>query len=52
MQALRSQNWQLANAILLEVDGLESILGEVRGRRALLMPLSSPDDSDELTSVK
>lgn len=36
MQALRNRNWQLANAMLIEVDGLESILNEVRGRRAVL----------------
>ncbi|MDD3181941.1 MAG: molecular chaperone DnaJ [Alphaproteobacteria bacterium] len=51
MQALRSQNWQIANAILLEVDGLESILGDVRSRRsALTLPRGA--GSDELTSVK
>ena len=51
MQALRSQNWQLANAILLEVDGLESLLGDARSRRSTLgTPPGS--GSDELTSVK
>lgn len=33
MQALRGQNWQLANAMLIEVDGLEGILNDVRARR-------------------
>jgi len=51
MQALRSQNWQLASAILLEVDGLEAILGDVRGRRSVLAPQCGPN-GDELTSVK
>ena len=51
MQALRSQNWQLANAILLEVDGLESILGDVRARRGSMTTQPSPG-SDELTRVK
>lgn len=51
MQALRTQNWQLANAILLEVDGLEAILGDVRSRRSsLTLPRGS--GNDELTSVK
>jgi len=36
MQALRSQKWQLANAILMEVDGLEGILSEARKRRSTL----------------
>lgn len=34
MQALRGENWQQANDTLVEIDGLESILGEVRSRRA------------------
>ena len=34
MQALRGQNWQQANATLIELDGLESILGDVRARRS------------------
>ncbi len=38
MQALRGQNWQQANATLVELDGLESILGDVRSRRTQLMP--------------
>jgi len=36
MQALRGQNWQLANTALIELDGLESILGDVRSVRARL----------------
>lgn len=36
MQALRGQNWQLANEALIELDGLESILGDVRSVRARL----------------
>ena len=51
MQALRGQNWQLANAILLEVDGLETILSDVRTRRSAL--ISPPTGGhEELTSVK
>ncbi len=38
MQALRGQKWQEANAALLELDGLEAILGDVRTRRLKLMP--------------
>lgn len=33
MQSLRQQNWQSANATLLELDGMESILTEARGKR-------------------
>ncbi len=33
MQSLRQQNWQSANATLLELDGMESILAEARGKR-------------------
>ena len=36
MQALRGQNWQLANTALIELDGLESFLGDVRSVRARL----------------
>jgi molecular chaperone HscB len=52
MQALRTQKWQLANAILLEVDGLESILSEVRNRRTTLAANHRPEGGDDLTSVK
>ena len=52
MQALRSQNWQLANAILLEVDGLETILDEVRGRRASLASSAPPVSADDITRIK
>lgn len=38
MQALRGQKWQEANAVLIELDGLEAILGDVRTRRTKLMP--------------
>lgn len=39
MQALRAQNWQQANATLLELDGLEGILSHVRARRTqIAMP--------------
>ena len=34
MQALRAQDWQQANRTLIEVDGLENILGDVRAKRA------------------
>jgi molecular chaperone HscB len=34
MQALRGENWQQANATLIELDGLEIILGDVRVKRA------------------
>jgi molecular chaperone HscB len=34
MQSLRGQNWQSASATLIELDGLESILGDVRSKRA------------------
>lgn len=52
MQALRSQNWQLANAILLEVDGLESLLSDTRARRTTLAQLTPSGDHDEISSVK
>ncbi|MER2520076.1 MAG: molecular chaperone DnaJ [Bdellovibrionales bacterium] len=38
MHALRGENWQQAKAALSELDGLEAILGDVRSRRAALMP--------------
>jgi len=38
MQALRGENWQQANVTLTELDGLESILGDVRARRSQLAP--------------
>lgn len=38
MQALRGQKWQEASATLVELDGLEAILGDVRSRRTKLMP--------------
>jgi molecular chaperone HscB len=38
MQALRGENWQQANATLVELDGLESILDSVRTRRDKLTP--------------
>ncbi|MGB9152851.1 MAG: molecular chaperone DnaJ [Alphaproteobacteria bacterium] len=38
MQSLRGENWQQANQTLIELDGVESILDEVRGRRSELMP--------------
>ncbi|HUY68521.1 MAG TPA: molecular chaperone DnaJ [Alphaproteobacteria bacterium] len=38
MQALRGENWQQANATLVELEGLESILVSVRARRGKLMP--------------
>lgn len=36
MQSLRQQNWQSANATLLELDGMETILIDVRGKRKTL----------------
>lgn len=38
MHALRGEDWQQAKAALSELDGLEAILGDVRTRRASLMP--------------
>jgi molecular chaperone HscB len=38
MQALRGENWQQATAVLVEIDGVERILDEVRGRRSDLTP--------------
>ncbi len=50
LQALRGQNWQQANATLVELDGLEAILSSVRTRRAQLMPDNA--GGDDLASVK
>jgi molecular chaperone HscB len=36
MQCLRQQNWQHANLTLLELDGMEIILDEARGKRQTL----------------
>ncbi len=33
MQSLRGQNWQHANAMLVELDGLEALLADVRSHR-------------------
>ncbi|MDR3450175.1 MAG: molecular chaperone DnaJ [Alphaproteobacteria bacterium] len=38
MQALRGEDWQAANKTLAELDGVEGILDEVRGRRSSLTP--------------
>ncbi|MDD3289204.1 MAG: hypothetical protein PHX43_09445 [Alphaproteobacteria bacterium] len=38
MQSLRDQHWQQANSILVELDGLESVLAAVRIRRKELSP--------------
>lgn len=38
MQSLRGEDWQQANQTLVELDGVESILNEVRGRRSELTP--------------
>ena len=38
MQSLRGEDWQQANQTLIELDGVETILNEVRGRRSELMP--------------
>lgn len=37
MQALRSSDWQRANQTLIQIDGIESILNEVRARRERLV---------------
>ena len=34
MHSLRGQDWKMASAMLVELDGLESILGDVRSKRA------------------
>lgn len=47
MQALRTQKWQLANAILMEVDGLETILSDVRDRRTTITANKAPEDRDD-----
>ncbi len=49
MKALRGQNWQQANATLVELDGLENILKTVRERRALFA--SVPSGGDEITGM-
>lgn len=36
LQSLRDQNWQIANATLLELDGMEGILDQARARRGEL----------------
>ena len=51
MQALRAQNWQLANALLCEVDGLESIMSEVRHQRELLN-IARPTGTEDFKTVK
>jgi molecular chaperone HscB len=50
MQALRGKNWRQANAVLTELDGLESILNNVRARRTNLTPEGKSGDG--VTSVK
>lgn len=51
MQALRAQKWQLANAILLEVDGLEAILSEVRDRRLSLATGNKNQGEEDLSDI-
>lgn len=51
MQALRAQNWQLANALLCEVDGLEAMMAEIREKRALLK-ITSPTGEEDFRTVK
>ena len=51
MQALRGQNWQEANAALVELAGLETLLNNVRERRAQLAP-ESVKIGETLASVK
>ena len=38
MQALRGENWAQANETLIEIDGVEGILDDVRGRRSDMTP--------------
>ena len=38
MQALRGEDWEQASLTLIELDGVELILDEVRGRRSQLAP--------------
>jgi len=52
IQALRGQNWQLANAMLIEVDGLESILNNVRSRRETLSGPDQPAEGSPYPSLK
>lgn len=49
MQALRGQKWEEANQALVELDGLEAILGDVRSRRVKLMP--DQEGKSSLSSV-
>ena len=51
MQALRGQDWQQANAALVELAGLEAILTQVRERRAQLAP-DTVKTGETLASVK
>ena len=49
MQALRGQDWNHANTVLIELDGVEAILDQVRGARAHLAPegngrVSTPEE--------
>lgn len=48
MQSLRSKNWRHANATLLELDSLESILNEVRARRGSMAISCNPESDIQL----
>ncbi len=51
MQALRTQDWPSANSMLVELDGLESILSVVRERRTrVAVPASHP--SEDVTRIR
>ena len=48
MQALRGQNWQQASVTLVELDGLESLLGDIRIRRTSLTPTPTGEEKKGL----
>jgi molecular chaperone HscB len=49
MQALRTQQWQIANAVLMQLDGLEMILSNVRNRRdQLAVPVDGSEETPRL----
>lgn len=50
MQALRAENWNQAQNLLADLDGLEEILGNVRDRRDQLAIPS--DDNNDITRLR
>ena len=52
LQALRGQNWQEASATLVQLDGLESVLNNIRDRRTAMHPKNGSHAAMTLVEAK